>query len=997
MRMVGVSSDPSPQASTLVGRAGELGELMRLVGLTGAATDRPATGGAVLLGGDAGVGKTRLLTELGAMARDRGWYVLVGHCLNFAGDSLPYVPFSEVFGAIMRDAPVLGGTLLQQAPALARLLPGRRVLSDAGDDSGDRQGAYSREELFEAVLGALELVARGAPVLLVVEDVHWADPSTRDLLRFIFTRRLPAAAAVVVSYRADDLHRRHPLRADAAEWARLPGVTRLMLAPLGEEAVRAMVHELQPAGLPETAVSSIVSRAEGNAFFVEELVVAARRGQPVLSADLADLLLVHLDAADADSRTTLRAISVAGRSVTHTLLERVVERSGLELDLDRALRTAIDRSLLVARAEGYAFRHALLAEAVYDDLLPGERTRWHQAYADVLGSGAGDGTAAELARHALAANDATTALRAAIRAGDEAMTVGGPAEALTHYEMALGLLARPGAPSPDGQAAVDGIELALRANEAAIAAGQLHRALGLLEETLAQLPADTDPERRATLLTAVANTAMLDDSPIDALALTTEALLLAPAETPLRARVLAAHARANRVRGREEDAWRWATEAAELAERLQLPAVLSDATTTLGRLTPDLQPEQALSAEAAFRASLAQAREGADIAAELRSAHGLGILYYEVGRLEEAKQCFLQAAERAGHMRRPWAPYGLDGRLMAALVGYIRGNWDEALHLTDVSREGPPALAWSALRGVALGVEAGRGEAAELERLPELRAAWERDGFIAVTCGSAAIDLAGHAGDCARAVAVHDEVVELVSRLWENPIFQARLRLSGLMLGQLAAAARRAGSAERRGLLDRGDELRTVAEAVGARAVRRGPESQAWLARVRAEHGRLTALGDGTPAPPHEQVEAWTEAVAAFDRFGHVFEAARSRARLASALRAAGQVKRAEEEVALALPVARALGARPLLVELRGSGPTGTAAEAGPADLTAREHEVLTLVAQGRSNRQIAEQLFISAKTVSVHMSNILAKLEAVSRTEAVAVARRKGVLQGLL
>ena len=229
----------------------------------------------MLLGGDAGVGKTRLLTELAGLARVAGWHVLVGHCLNFAGDSLPYVPFTEVFGRIARDSPALSETLLSSAPALSRLLPGKRVM--AGDD-GDRQGAHSREELFEAVLAGLALASRSAPVLLLVEDVHWADPSTRDLLRFLFTRQLPVGVSVVVSYRADDLHRRHPLRADAAEWARLPGVTRLSLSPLPEAAVRDMVRELQPAGLAESAVRSIVTRAEGNAFFVEELVSAAPPG-----------------------------------------------------------------------------------------------------------------------------------------------------------------------------------------------------------------------------------------------------------------------------------------------------------------------------------------------------------------------------------------------------------------------------------------------------------------------------------------------------------------------------------------------------------------------------------------------------------------------------------------------------------------------------------------------------------------------------------------------
>ena len=567
-----------------------------------------------------------------------------------------------------------------------------------------------------------------------------------------------------------------------------------------------------------------------------------------------------------------------------------------------------------------------------------------------------------------------------------------PAEATAHYEMALGLLAQHGVAAEQG---ADPIEVALRANEAAIAAGQLHRALALVQEQLTHLPSGAAPEVRALLLMTVASTALLDDTQLDALQFTTEALQLVPDDVPLRARVLAAHARANRARDREEEAWRWATAAADLAARLQLPGVLSDATTTLARLTPDLKPEHASQAEQSLRLSIAQAREAADVAAELRSSHGLATLLYELGRLEEAGASFQQVADRAVLMRRPWAPFGLDGRSLAAVVRYIRGDWDEVLRLVDVSSERPPMLARAMLGGVGLAVAAGRGESAAIDRLPALRGAWEREGFVAVACASAAIDLAGDRGDCARAIEVHDEVVELVGGLWVNPIFQARMRLSGLLLGQLGTAARQAGSAERVTLLERGGELREAARLAAGKAARRGPESQAWIARVEAEHLRLEWLcaSEGVePIASRVMVDAWVAAVEAFESFGHVFETARSRARLAQALRGAGETARADAEAALAVQTARRLGARPLLTELRAAS-----SQALPHDrsveLTAREQEVLESVAQGRSNRQIAEQLFISAKTVSVHVSNILAKLDSAGRTEAVAVARRRGLL----
>ena len=194
-----------------------------------------------------------------------------------------------------------------------------------------------------------------------------------------------------------------------------------------------------------------------------------------------------------------------------------------------------------------------------------------------------------------------------------------------------------------------------------------------------------------------------------------------------------------------------------------------------------------------------------------------------------------------------------------------------------------------------------------------------------------------------------------------------------------------------------GTQTRDAALQAAGKAARRGPETQAWLARVHAEHLRLEWLcaneGDARPAP-QEMVEVWENATSAFERFGHVFEAARSRSRLVRALRGAGETARAEAEAALAVQAARSLGARPLLAELRAaSHQPPVHSEDRSTELTAREQEVLALVAQGRSNRLIAEQLYISAKTVSVHVSNILAKLDAAGRTEAVAVARRRGLL----
>jgi DNA-binding CsgD family transcriptional regulator/tetratricopeptide (TPR) repeat protein len=995
--MSGMPPEPtSPRP--LVGRADELDRLAELVGLGSPGK----SSGAVLLAGDAGVGKTRLLAELRDQAAVAGWRVIVGHCLDFGDTALPYLPFSEAFGRLAVESPGLASSLVEATPAIARLMPQRRMLSGASVDEA-AEGTpigLDRSELFEGVHSALEQLAQSAPLLILLEDAHWADQSTRELLSFLFSRRFVAPVSIVTSYRSDDLHRRHPLRTTVAEWSRLPGVTRLQLRPLGDADVRELVRMLHPAPLPETELRRIVERAEGNAFFTEELLAAAEFGSRWLPTDLADLLLVRLDQLDDATRLVVRAAAVAGRRVPHELLAAVVDLD--QLALERATRSAVDGNVLVpVGADGYAFRHALLAEAVYDDLLPGERVRLHGAYVSTLLSGDVPGTAAELARHARAAHDPTTAARASIQAGDEAMTVAGPDEAARHYEVALELLADP---ELAASSEVDLVGLTVKASTAATDAGHVLRALALVQDQLKALPADAPPLDRARLLLALAQASLLSDSNVDALAATTEALHLVPADpaTCLRAQVVNAHARANSDRRRDDEAARWSNKAIELARELNLPELVADATTTLARI--DERAGDPESSRALLETSVAEARVAGDVAAELRGLFSLGAIAYERANLDLALAGYAAAAARARETGRPWAPYGVDARIMVAIVGHVAGDWDLVERTVDVTGESPPGMSEAALSAAGLAVAAGRGDRSAIELLPALRPWWTRDGLIGVVTGAAAIDLLGDAGDLEGASALYDEVVDSVAAVWDQPYFQARVRLSALLLGHLAAEAARSGASERGDLAKRGDELvaaaAEVAEFGHVPGRRQGPEGRAWAARVHAEHLRLRWL-TGVDAPPEDElVDAWRTAVSAFEVFGHVFEVARSRTRLAAVLKAVNRPADAAEQVAAARRTATALRAGPLLAELRVlGGPGGGAAMSrGPASrrdeaLTGRETEVLALVEQGRSNREIAKLLFISAKTVSVHVSNILAKLGAAGRTEAVALARRRGLL----
>jgi DNA-binding CsgD family transcriptional regulator len=989
--MVDVPPD-QPAAGPLIGRAEELNQLAAMAGI-----DTDTGSGSVVVAGDAGVGKTRLLSELRQQAREAGWRTILGHCLDFGDSALPYLPFSEAFGRLATESPALADALVKTSPAVARLMPGRRILADGDHAAAER---VERADLFEAIHRALEQLAVSEPLLVVVEDLHWADESTREMLSFLFARPFTGRVSVVASYRSDDLHRRHPLRATVAEWSRLPTVTRLDLSRLDDADVRALVHTLHSTPIRERDLQTIVERAEGNAFFTEELVAASEWGAQALPSSLAELLLVRLDRLDDEARLVVRAAAVAGRRVTHEALAHVID---LDADaLDGAIRIAVERNVLVAvSADSYAFRHALLAEAVYDDLLPGERVRWHRRAVEALKSREVAGTAAELARHARAAHDLTTAALASIAAGDEAMAVAGPDEAAQHYEMALELLTD----DKTGIAAEESIdlgELAMKASDAAAAAGHPIRALKLVQSQLRALPDDAPPRQRARLLHAVAAASFLSDNSVDTLVLTTEALRLVQDEPDrvLRARVLGTHARVTAYRQREDEAAKWAQEALQLGRELGLPDVVADASTTFAKLDDRAgDPESSVHV---YEKTIAEAREAGEISAELRGYFLLAALKYErLGQLEEALETAQEGIRRAEDVGRPWAPYGLDARGLAGTVAYVSGHWDVVLQVADVTGQSPPALAEALLAAVGTPVAAGRGDQRALELLPHLRPWWEREGMVAIHSGPAIIDLYGDAGDIDTAIAVHDDLVATISELGQEEDFSSRIRISAVLLGQLATEAGRPGAEDRSELGRRGEELVKAARRVADRnerlGRRPGPEGVAWMSRVLAEDARLRWLA-GVDAPSESDlVAAWERAVADFERFGHVFETARSQARLAAVLRAVGRAEEARTVADTARESARRLGAQPLLTELRTLGParSGRRSTTAPRDeaLTPREQEILTLVEQGRTNREIANQLYISAKTVSVHISNILAKLGAGGRTEAVALARRRGLL----
>uniref|UniRef100_A0AAU3I5Q5 AAA family ATPase n=1 Tax=Streptomyces sp. NBC_01393 TaxID=2903851 RepID=A0AAU3I5Q5_9ACTN len=969
-------------------------ELSRLTGVL-----ERARGGeprAVLVAGDAGVGKTRTLTEAAARAAASGTTVLTGHCVDLGDVGLPYLPFTEILGAAAEDD--------RFAPAFAAH-PAVDRLTGSGPGPGGAPDAGGRLRLFEAITGLLADLADITPLLLILEDLHWADQSSRDLLRFLLSRGVlqrPGAGgparrlAVFASYRADDLHRRHPLRPLLAELIRLPAVDRLELRPMGDADVARLVRALRTGPVSDTTVKSIVERAEGNAFYAEELLAALPGDDapvsPAMPSGLADLLLIRIEQLSGTAQQVLRTAAVAGRRVEHELLRGAVQLP--EDELESALREAVGHQLLVPGDDAtYSFRHALTREAVYADLLPGERVRLHRQFAGLLAGDARSAkNAAERAHHSRESHDLADALTASLEAADHAQCVGAPAEELRHLEAALELW-----PAVDAGARPDGgtVALTLRASAAAASAGETHRAVHLTRDALARAGSDADSELAARVRYTLAGNLMRIDSLKDAFTYSSEALALIPAEPPSYTWVWAAatHVMAARLVGREEDAERVARQALATAEQLRLADAQADLTISLVGMEADNRrtPEG--------RERLRRARELAhgagNFPVEMRALFNLAIGAYESGDLEE---CLTWLGDGVGRARRAGllpSPYALELLYLQSLVLYTLGRWDACARAAADDAELLPAAAGFAT-GPALYVALARGE--HEAAVAGARALLDRpfDWMSTLVASIVLTDAAARSGDAEEAVRrlrTAAEDLTDVSGTGPPPVV---VRLAALALSAVADAAEEArhcgdvAGGER--WADTATELmelaRTAADC-GGKGSEQGPEGLAWFARAEAESLRARTGPD---------VAAWERAVAAFG-YGDPYELARSRRRLAEALLAAGRREEAGEQARAAHDTAVQLGAVPLREALeallrRGRLAGSPAAEQRIAALTARESDVLRLLGHGRTNRQIGEELFISGKTASVHVSNILAKLGAASRTEAVAIAYREGLIE---
>jgi DNA-binding CsgD family transcriptional regulator/tetratricopeptide (TPR) repeat protein len=986
-------------STSFVGREDELGRLQQA--LQSAAAGQPGT---LLIAGEAGIGKTRLVREFAGRVGGEA-QVLLGSCLQLSGGGLPYGPIVDALRPLARDLDpadleeLLGPTPYDLAPLLPGATPPPRRLAEPVSE-------FAQARLFELLLRFLDRLGRRRPVVLVVEDAHWADQSSLDLLVFLIRMAHQERLLVVVTYRSDELHPQHPLRTALAELDRSWHLEHLELARFTRAQLATLVGGILGHPPSPAAVQRIFTRSGGNAFLAEELLAVEASSQPgqTLPLRLQGMLLARIATLPADTTQVLRVVATVGRPAEHRLLAAASQLP--EARLVAAVREAVDRQLLVANHDTYTFRHVLLLEAVYGELLPGERRLLHAAVAQALSEeprpGALRQVSAELAHHWDLIGDHPRTLTASIAAARAAAEVYGFSEADRHYERALNLWGQ--VPEAHQQAGLALSELRLEAADAALWVGAVDRAVALMRPALADVGATLEPARAAVLHIRLADFLREAGDVKAALAAYEEAYRLVADEAPSaeKARVVAVRAAMLMWEGQYQASCVHCEQAIAMARSVGARAQEGHALVTLGCDLAFLgDPDAGI---AAIRRALTLAEESGAFQDLYRAYYQLGgTLLWTAGRAQDAAEAFQQGLKG---MRELGLELALPSNLLRGELAWalwVLGRWQEAEELTSLALAvESTALATpdrQLLRGrlyLARGqIDAARrqGEIAQDMARQVTHDPWLHGSIQQYLAELAAYQESYAAARSAVAKGLHHLTgsEEILLEMW---LCQTGLRAE-------ADAAQRANDQRATTALA---EIHASADQLLAHAQQRLvelghgthlPDARAYAVGCEAEYSRLR---------PHPEPQRWAQVVDAWDGLSRPYEAAHARWRQAEALLSAKAPKQAASALRHAHQAATRLEARPLQLEierlarraridLQARPPVPERAPAsGPATqlgLTPREREVLEHLMEGRTNRQIGQELFITEKTASLHVSRILAKLGAANRAEAAAIAHR--------
>ncbi|MPZ84871.1 MAG: AAA family ATPase [Actinophytocola sp.] len=911
----------------------------------------------VLIAGDAGVGKSRLIGEFTATLSGAA-RVLIGGCLDIGGDSLPFAPFTSALRELVGELGPAG--VRERLPGAVTGELGRLLPSLGPPPAGAAELARAR--LFEQVLALLQVLSEDRPLVLVVEDVHWADRSTRDLLTFLIGNQHAASALLIVATCRSDLDRAHAARPLLADLARVAWVRRLDLGPLSRRGVMAQVRGLLGHEPDAELAEAVHARSEGNPLFVEALLSCRDQRGPVVPQSIRDLLLAPMARLPAPSQDVVRAAAPCGVHIGHELLTTVI---GLdEAALSAALRPAVAANLLVVAGDGYMFRHALIREVVYDDLLPGERARLHVRYAEALERDPSLAAAGQLAAHwgAVADKHPMRALTTAWHAAAEAGRSLAYAEQLCMLTAVLRLWNR--VPGAEEHLGVDHDAVLADATDAAASAGDVAHALTLIETQLAEVDADAEPVgvgrllmRRGELRHALGQPGGVEDL--------RAAAALIPETHPAASTVLGTLAhrlltvpREHEGRAVAEAAIAAARRSGEVHAEVMATAALAYAYARAGDLDAQLP---------ALARARATAERLGDDGAVLHVLRLESDLLHGEGRYDAAASAArsgLAVCAAAGLARTSGPVHAAN--LAESLIAV--GSWDEAAETVEHALGHPPIPGLDAYLLVLDGtIRLARGDLAEAGTA----VAYAREVFArGYPDTQDLLPLARLEVDLRLAEGRHAEAAALVAETLTLPDIETSPRYLWPMLVSGAHVPE---------LLPR---LRSLAGELPVL----GPVQ-------RAHRLTFTAVSDPAPAAWDRAAEAWAE-------LGEPYPRAQALLAAASAAIETGDHDTAAVRLRTAAAHADRLSATPLRAEidrlakaLRLSLTKPEGRPDGRHGLTDRELEVLRLLAEGHTNRQIAAELYISAKTVSTHVSNILTKLAVPGRVQAATAAHRLNLL----
>lgn len=960
-----------PYAGRFIGRNDELMQLDSLL-------RRAAVGETcfAVVSGAAGVGKSTLLTRFVDRAQTR---VLLGSCLPLGEQGVPFAPIAEMIRSLHAD------------PELGDLVP--LELARLGSPSATTAPA-SRTHLFQSLLELIAGVAEAATTVVVIEDVHWADRSTRDLLSFLIPNLQTSRLLMVMSYRSDDVHRGHPLRPVLAELLRNPSVHQIDLGPFPASLVADQIENLTGLAPSPQTLAEVMTRTQGNPYFVEQLVAADGLGGRALPASLRELLLVRADVVSPATRRTLRVLSVAEDQIDDEALARIA-RSDVD-EVRQHIREALDMRLLDVGPNGIQFTHALLREALYEDLLPGERAEFHAAFAEMatlkLDDHAGNraGLLAQLAHHHEASGDITGALEARVGAANAAEAMFAFAEA--HHHLSRIIAQWDHAAAPAAIVGADYPDLVGRTAEDAFLAGDADAASKLARDAIALVDADSAPLAAGVLHERLARYVRDTPEHDQALALVQRALELIPNDPPSsdHARVLAGVAGQLMTHGRYAEARSFALHSVDEARNTGSVLAEADALNTLGVLATVIDDvERGLEL---MRGALVLAVQCGDVHQQMRSYWNLTACLSDAGEWDRALSAFREATEQLPRLGQ--------GHLLPELYANAAdilmrlGRWDEAQDTVDEANRRFPTGGGGA---VLTELITERGDFDEARRMIESRTTrnvftdQEQEGWPLVHLATLET-WEGHHEAARRAV---DAALDVTADL-DGPIATSYALAVGCRCDADAAVDARRRKAT--------DDLHlavtrcvSLVNQIDELVTRPGP-ANGWKREVGAL--RLQCAAELTRAEGRPEPSAWAEATQAYDDMRMPYHAAYTRFRNAEAIVAAtGRGEEASTLLAHAHDVAATLGAAPLrsLVETVAKrarvqvGPPSS--PSSPYGLTTRECEVLSTLCTGATNRQIASMLFISEKTASVHVSNIMRKFGVSNRGEAAALAHREGMV----